>query len=80
MALGYNAPEMPTEGHKAHRNNLSVRAEDWRKLKEMVVLSSQGLDADALECTSRCLSVLVNCIELAFVKSCSHTFPRTTWV
>lgn len=38
MQLG-RSRDVPAEGHKTHRNTLSVRAEDWRKLTEMTTIS-----------------------------------------
>ncbi|KAI0093642.1 hypothetical protein BDY19DRAFT_918096 [Irpex rosettiformis] len=49
MILGCNIPRMPEEGHKTHRNVLSVRAEDWRKLTEMNVISSPDFDKQISE-------------------------------
>ncbi|KAI0818596.1 hypothetical protein BC629DRAFT_1463079 [Irpex lacteus] len=44
MDLGCNVPRMPDEGHKSHRNVLSVCPEDWRKLTEMSEISGPEFD------------------------------------
>ncbi|KAI0341686.1 hypothetical protein BDW22DRAFT_259794 [Trametopsis cervina] len=44
MLLGRDAPRVPEEGHKTHRNTLSVRAENWRKLSDMSIIPSTVFD------------------------------------
>ncbi|KAI0695894.1 hypothetical protein BC835DRAFT_1272766 [Cytidiella melzeri] len=49
MILGRDAPRVPTDGHKTHRNALSVCAEEWRKLTEMSLIPNTILDDHASE-------------------------------
>lgn len=52
MVLGRDVPRVPTDGHKTHRNTLSVRVEEWRKLAQMTVIPCSEFDDHASECTS----------------------------
>lgn len=52
MDLGCNVPRMPDEGHKSHRNVLSVCPEDWRKLTEMSEISGPEFDYQVTKCTN----------------------------
>lgn len=59
MLLGRDAPRVPEEGHKTHRNTLSVHAENWRKLSDMSIIPSTVFD----DYTSRCTcSVSCSCL------------------
>ncbi|KAJ3817340.1 hypothetical protein F5880DRAFT_1626345 [Lentinula raphanica] len=40
MINGRDAPPMPPEGHRSHRNNLAVRPETWRRLENIYSLDN----------------------------------------
>ncbi|PSR74908.1 hypothetical protein PHLCEN_2v9442 [Hermanssonia centrifuga] len=49
MIAGPGAPPMPPRGHTTHRNNLSVRAEDWRRLESMLALNRHWVNNEVIK-------------------------------
>jgi len=59
MIPGVGAPEIPPEGHKSHRNTLSVRPESYRKLQSIYQLKDRDFHTLMLKCESK-ISLLVS--------------------
>jgi hypothetical protein len=49
LAMG-RMRDIPADGHKTHRNTLSVCAEDWRKLTEMTTIPDTEFVSRVLQC------------------------------
>ena len=52
LVVSVVAPEMPPEGHKSHRNNLTIRPERYRTLKRMSTIDDENLVQSVRKCES----------------------------
>lgn len=50
MKNGVDAPAIPPEGHKSHRNNLTVRPEPYRKLQSIYQIKEPLFKKLVLDC------------------------------